>query len=119
MAVAGAAQKAKLAEAYAAQAVDMEAAAVAAAARAHGIRFTATKVISDGFNFELPETARFIDVHGRFRTASFTAFAAMRPWLWTRLALLARNSGKAQKALSDHLERFRTQLNYVVEANIT
>jgi adenosylhomocysteine nucleosidase len=99
MTVAGAEQKQKLARAYSAQAVDMEAAAVAAAAQAHGIRFTATKVISDGLQFDMPETARFIDAQGGFRTAAFAAFVALRPWLWRRVAMLARNSSRAARIL--------------------
>ena len=58
MAVADAAQKTKLAQAYAAAAVDMEAAAVAAAAQARGIVFGATKVISDELDFEMPGIGR-------------------------------------------------------------
>jgi adenosylhomocysteine nucleosidase len=77
----------------------MEAAAVAAAAQAHGIRFTATKVISDGLQFDMPETARFIDAQGGFRTAAFAAFVALRPWLWRRVAMLARNSSRAARIL--------------------
>jgi adenosylhomocysteine nucleosidase len=117
MAVASAGQKANLAKAYGAQAVDMEAAAVAAAASAHGIRFGATKAISDEFDFDMPETARFIDAQGRFRTAGFAAFVTLRPWLWGRVASLARNSRKAAKALSAHLERFQRQQNEMVEAS--
>src|SRR5271170_1146716 len=119
MAVASPGQKAKLAQAYGAQAVDMEAAAVAAAARAHGIRFTATKVISDGLDFEMPETAGFIDAHGRFRTASFAVYAAVRPWLWLRLAQLASNSSKAARILGDYLTRSHQPLNEVFEAKTT
>lgn len=113
MAVAGVEQKTSLARAYGAQAVDMEAAAVAFAARAHGIGFSATKVISDESTFEIPgmETARFIDSHGRFRTASFGAFVAFRPWLWRRVAVLAGNSRNAATALGRHLERFRQGLS--------
>jgi adenosylhomocysteine nucleosidase len=110
MAVAGIEQKRNLAQAYAAQAVDMEAAAVAAAARAHGIRFCVTKVISDELEFEMPETARFIDAKGRFRTASFAAFVALRPWLWKRLAQLADNSRKAAELLGEQLRRSRHEL---------
>jgi len=111
MTVAGVEQKANLAQAYEAQAVDMEAAAVAAAARAHGISFGATKVISDELHFEMPGMDRFIDAQGRFRTANLTAFVALRPWLWRRVAMLARNSRKAAKALGEHLERFRQGLS--------
>src|SRR5580700_12249788 len=109
--VAGAQQKASLARAYGAQAVDMEAAGVAAAARAHGIGFAAMKVISDEFNFEMPQTARFIDAKGQFRTASFAFFVAVRPGLWRRVAQLARNSRKAARALVQHLERYRQELS--------
>src|ERR1051326_7108307 len=45
--VADVTQKAKLASAYGAHAVDMEAASVARSAEAHGIKFLACKVISD------------------------------------------------------------------------
>jgi adenosylhomocysteine nucleosidase len=111
MAVAGIDQKANLARAYGARAVDMEASAVAAAARAHGIRFSTTKVISDEYDFEMPGAARFIDPQGRFRTASFALFAALRPWLWRRVAQLASNSRKAARVLGQHLEHFRQELN--------
>jgi adenosylhomocysteine nucleosidase len=47
-------QKKKLREAYGAQAVDMEAAAVARAAEARGVKFAAIKVISDEFTFDFP-----------------------------------------------------------------
>ncbi len=109
--VAGAQQKASLAQAYGAQAVDMEAAGVAAAARAHGIGFAAMKVISDELNFEMPETARFIDANGQFKTASFAAFVALRPWLWRRTATLAANSHKAARVLSKHLYHYRQELS--------
>jgi len=106
MSVAGVQQKKQLAHAFGAKAVDMEAAAVVAAADAHGIPFAATKVISDESNFEIPEMDRFIDGHGHFRTVNFAVFIALRPWLWTRVAALARNSRKAARALGGHLERW-------------
>lgn len=106
MSVAGVQQKRNLAQAFGAEAVDMEAAAVAAAAAAHGIPFAATKVISDESNFEIPEMDRFIDSHGHFRTVNFAVFIALRPWLWRRVATLAGNSRKATRALGEHLERW-------------
>jgi|HubBroStandDraft_6_1064221.scaffolds.fasta_scaffold00082_29 adenosylhomocysteine nucleosidase len=111
MAIAGVKQKASLAQAYGAQAVDMEASAVAAAARARGLQFGAIKVISDESSFEMPEMARFLDAWGRFRTPAFTLFIALRPWLWSRVARLASNSRKAAKALGEHLERFQHELS--------
>jgi nucleoside phosphorylase len=105
MEVANTAQKKKLATAYAAQAVDMEAAAVAAAAHLHNIPFAATKVISDEYNFQLPDTSRFITPHGQFNTAGFALYSALRPWLWPQVARLAANSSKAANALSRHLQQ--------------
>ena len=111
MAVAGIDQKASLARAYGAHAVDMEAAAVAAAARAHGIPFAAAKAISDEYDFEMPQTARFIDSQGQFRTASFAIFAALRPWLWKRVTQLAGNSRQAARSLGEHLKRLEEELS--------
>jgi adenosylhomocysteine nucleosidase len=119
MAVAGRQQKMNLAHSYGAQAIDMEAAAVAAAARARGIRFGATKVISDGLDYEMPQTARFIDAQGRFRTASFALHVALRPWLWRRVAALAGNSSKAARALCRHLKNSRCLHSGTVEAKTT
>lgn len=118
MAVTGLEQKRKLALAYGAQVVDMEAAGVAAAARAHGIAFGATKVISDDWNFEMPPMGRFIDAQGRFRTAPFAAFVALRPWLWRRVARLASNSRKAASVLGDHLERYRQELSQLADCPV-
>ncbi len=106
MAVADAAQKRKLAQAYSAAAVDMEAAGVAAAAQARGIVFGATKVISDELDFDMPRIGEFVSTDGRFRTPSFVLFAALRPWLWRSVAMLARNSRKASRALCANLKDF-------------
>ena len=115
MNVASPQQKSKLAQAYGAQAVDMEAAGVAAAAHAHGIAFCAVKVISDPMNFEMPDMTRFIDGQGRFRTISFATYAALRPWLRPRVATLARDSRKAVAALERHLRHHRPA-NHMAEA---
>jgi hypothetical protein len=102
--VAGAEQKVKLARAYGADAVDMEAAAVAASAAVHGIDFAAIKVISDEAEFEMPGLSDFIDCDGQFETGRFVLFVTLRPWLWKRLFLLARNSNKAARTLNAYLE---------------
>ncbi len=100
-------QKAKLRDSFSAQAVDMEAAAVARAAEVRGVRFAVVKVISDEFDFNLPAifpaTQRFVDANGQFREGRFAWFAALRPWLWPQIARLARNSGRASRALCDWL----------------
>jgi adenosylhomocysteine nucleosidase len=107
MSVAGARQKSVLAQSYGAQAVDMEAAAVAAAAQAHGIAFRVVKVISDEMDFEMPDMASFVDARGRFRTIAFAGHAVLRPWLWPCVATLGRNSKKAASALERYLRDHR------------
>lgn len=98
-------QKEKLASAYSAQAVDMEAAAVARAAQLHGIPFKAVKAISDDKNFDMPELENFIS-DGQFSASMFVATAIIRPWLWPGILRLAKNSAKAAKSLSAWLDQY-------------
>jgi adenosylhomocysteine nucleosidase len=102
--VAGAEQKAKLAKAYGAHAVDMEAAAVAKGAEARGLRFAAVKAISDEVGFAMPPMDRFIAADGSFRARSFAFYAASRPFIWPDVLRLAQNSAKAARALSAMLQ---------------
>jgi len=104
-AVASPAQKAKLRDSFAAQAVDMEAASVARAAEARGVGFAVVKVISDEFDFSFPAMERFVDPSGRFVESRFALFAAVRPWQWPRVLRLARNSSRASRALCDWLRK--------------
>ncbi len=104
-----AAQKSKLRESYAADAVDMEASGVAHAAETRGISFSALKVISDEFEFELPPIARFVDTEGHFREARFALFVAVRPWLWPRVIQLASNSARATRILRGELQKILLQ----------
>ena len=103
--VASAEQKLKLRESYSAQAVDMEAAAVARAAEARGVEFRAVKVISDEFDFQLPPMKNFVDAEGRFREGHFALFTALRPWLWPQVIQLASNSRRATRVLCEELRR--------------
>lgn len=98
-------QKRKLQESFGAQSVDMESAAVARAAEARGIRFSALKAISDDVDFEIPATDRFVDEQGRFREMSFALFVLLRPWLWPRVIRLMNNSRQATRALCEELDR--------------
>jgi adenosylhomocysteine nucleosidase len=104
-AIAGPEQKKNLREAYAAQAVDMEAAAVAQAAQARGVKFAAVKVISDEVDFVFPSMERFVSATGEFSEWKFALFAGIRPWLWTRVAQLMRNSAKASRVLCEQLKK--------------
>jgi len=96
-------QKSKLRDSFKAQAVDMEAAAVARAAEARGIGFAVVKVISDEFDFSFPSMEQFVDYDGQFRAGRFAWFTALRPWLWPQVARLARNSNRAALALCSSL----------------
>jgi adenosylhomocysteine nucleosidase len=109
-------QKAKLAEAYWAHAVDMEAASVARAAQAHDITFVGLKVISDEADFEMPPMERFIASDGQFRTVAFAAHVAVRPWLWLRVIQLARNSSKAADALCEWLAQYNQDSEDLVDS---
>jgi nucleoside phosphorylase len=99
-------QKERLARAYAAEAVDMEAAAVAQAAQARGIEFAALKAISDATDFELPPTEGFVSSDGKFRTVRFALHVAVRPWLWRRTIAMARNSARASEALCEAIKAY-------------
>jgi len=102
--VASAEQKAKLAKAYGATAVDMEGASVARGAETHGLRFSAVKAISDEADFVLPPFDPFITHDGHFRTGAFVAFLALRPWLWPAVLRLARNTSRAAANLCAALQ---------------
>lgn len=104
-AIASPQQKSSLRRAYAAQGVDMEAAAVAKAALASNISFAAYKVISDESGFEFPAVARFVR-NGQFRESAFIAYVAMRPWLWPKVLQLAKNSAKAADVLCRWLAEY-------------
>ena len=99
-------QKERLAHAYAADAVVMEAAAVAQAAQARGVEFGALKAISDVVDFAMPPTERFVSSDGELRTASFVLHVAVRPWLWGSTIALARNSGRASLMLCSAMESY-------------
>jgi adenosylhomocysteine nucleosidase len=102
-AVADSGQKTSLARAYGADVVDMEAAAVSRCAQAHGIQFTACKVVSDSRDQRLPPVARFVASDGTFQSFRFLAHVAVRPWLWAEVGQLARNSSIAAQSLCKRL----------------
>ena len=105
--MAGPEQKTKLANAFGAQAVDMEAAAVARGTQARGLRFLAVKAISDENDFSLPRMHRFVSPEGKFRTAAFVGSVAAQPWIWLEVFRLARNASRASRALCRRLEQYR------------
>jgi adenosylhomocysteine nucleosidase len=109
--VVNAAEKQRLATAYKAHLVDMEAAAVARLAQMRAIPFYCIKGISDGYTDQLPDFNRFISPNGQFRAAPFILFALLRPWHWRALARMGENSSKAARGIAvsllDLLDEFK------------
>jgi hypothetical protein len=69
------------------------------------LRFTAVKAISDDATFAMPPTERFIANDGGFRSGAFAFHASVRPWLWSSVFRLARNSTRASRELCEYLSR--------------
>jgi adenosylhomocysteine nucleosidase len=101
---AGVEQKQYLGESYSAQAVDMEAAALARIARARDLPFTAIKAISDACDFELPDMSRFTTPTGQLRESAFALHLVTHPNLWKSVATLAKGSTLAANHLRQAIE---------------
>jgi adenosylhomocysteine nucleosidase len=101
--VADANEKQRLATAYQAWLVDMEAAGVARLAAMRGIAFYCVKGVSDGFRDNLPDFNRFISAAGRFLLARFVLFAILRPWYWPALLRMGENSKEASKSIAAYV----------------
>ena len=106
--IAGQESKQKLVEDFHALAVDMEAAAVAEVARDAGIGFCCVKAISDESSFPMLPLNQFVSQEGDFLTSTFVLWAVLRPWTWSRVIVLGRNSSRAAHALCDWLKAHMT-----------
>jgi adenosylhomocysteine nucleosidase len=104
--VADAGEKRRLAAAYGAGLVDMEAAAMARLALMRGIPFYCVKGVSDGLEARLPDFNRFIGADGGFKLASFVLFAMMRPKYWSELIRMGENSRKASEEMAKAFHEF-------------
>jgi adenosylhomocysteine nucleosidase len=107
--VVGKNDKQRLASAYKASAVDMEAAAVARVAKQSGIAFAAAKAISDELDFAMPPLNQFVDSEGKLHELAFVAYVAVRPRWWSSTIKLASNSRMASKNLAAALEHLIQQ----------
>ncbi|HEY6765977.1 MAG TPA: hypothetical protein VI386_14530 [Candidatus Sulfotelmatobacter sp.] len=112
-------QKTKLHASYQADAVDMEAAAVAKAAQARRVRFRAVKAISDERNFELPPFDKFVRSDGTFLTAKFAGYVIPRPWLWGKVLKLQGNSTVAARALCHKLQQIISETDVEAISSLT
>ena len=103
--VAGPEEKRRLAETYQAVLVDMEAAAVARFAAAHGLRFLCFKAVSDGPGDKLPDFHRIAGPDGQLRVAALAAYALLHPQDWRAFWRLAQKSHQAAAELANFLSR--------------
>ncbi|HTB95593.1 MAG TPA: hypothetical protein VK716_01175 [Terracidiphilus sp.] len=104
--VADEAEKRRLASAYSASLVDMEAAAIARLAKMRGIPFYCLKGVSDPLSAKLPDFNRFIDANGQFHTAQFALSALLKPWYWPALVKMGENSSRASQSIAESLAEF-------------
>ena len=116
-AVAGEAEKMRLASTYNADLVDMEAAGVARLAGMRAVPFYCIKGISDGFTDQLPDFNRFLSPEGRFRLARFVLFVLPRPWHWSALARMNENSRKASQGIAVSLLDFLDERGHIRKRN--
>jgi hypothetical protein len=122
-AIAGVEHKRIFAGNYQAQAVDMEAFAVADVARVYNVPCIAIKVISDEYDFPMPPMGRFVADTGEFKTAGFIGYTLVRPWLWPTVIKLGSNSSIATErlcaALKNRIEQHPKVKVEGFEANVS
>jgi adenosylhomocysteine nucleosidase len=104
--VADEAEKRRLAAAYGAELVDMEAAAVARLAAMRGIPFFCLKGVSDDLKDQPPDFNQFISDAGQFKLVRFALFVLIRPWYWSVLTRMGENSRKAARGIRESLLEF-------------
>jgi adenosylhomocysteine nucleosidase len=115
--VAGEAEKRRLAAAYKAALVDMEAAAVARLAAMRDIPFYCFKGVSDSLNARMPDFNAFIGPDGHFRQGAFILFALIRPWYWPALVRMGENSRKAAQNIAQSLFDFLDERGQIRNRN--
>jgi adenosylhomocysteine nucleosidase len=99
-------EKLRLASAYNAALVDMEAAAIARLAAMRQIPFYCIKGVSDPLRARLPDFNPFLDNNGHFLTARFALWAACHPGYWPALIRMGENSRKASQNIAESLLEF-------------
>jgi adenosylhomocysteine nucleosidase len=106
-------EKRRLATAYKAALVDMEAAAIARLAAMREIPFYCFKGVSDSLDARMPDFNRFIEPNGHFKLGQFILFAALRPWYWPALVRMGENSRKAAQNIAQSLLDFLDERGHI------
>jgi adenosylhomocysteine nucleosidase len=115
--VANSAEKHRLARAYNAALVDMEAAAIARLAAMRGIPFYCIKGVSDGLDDRLPDFNRFLSPSGQLRFSRLIPFALLRPDYWPALVRMGENSKRASRSIAETLLDFLDERGQSSERN--
>jgi adenosylhomocysteine nucleosidase len=110
-------EKRRLASAYKAALVDMEAAAVARMAAMREIPFYCIKGVSDSLDARMPDFNRFIEPNGHFKVGQFILFATLRPWYWPALVRMGENSRKAAQNIAQSLFDFLDERGQIRKRN--
>lgn len=110
--VAGREEKRRVAEAYGASLVDMEAAAVARLAKLRDIPFYCWKAVSDTANEEIPDFNRFLDENKQLRIGQLAAYALTHPRYMAPLMRMGKNSKSGAEALGLTLRRWIDEGRY-------
>ena len=103
-------EKQRVADDFAAELVDMEAATVARLARVHEVPFYCYKAVTDGVDEALPDMNAFIGRDGQMKMTGFVSSVLVRPKYWPALVRMGRNSAVGAAGLADAVERLATQL---------
>ncbi|HZZ56186.1 MAG TPA: hypothetical protein VFE31_00050 [Opitutaceae bacterium] len=88
---------------FGAHLVDMEAAALAEAARSRGVAFACLKGVSDGPGDRVPGDPSFIGPEGRLRYGPLILHALSRPRDWAAFLRVGQNSAAAARGLKTAL----------------
>ena len=110
-------EKKRLATAYGASLVDMEAAAIARLAAMRGIPFYCFKGVSDGFTENLPDFNRFMTADGQFRLGRLLFFVLPRPWYWPALVRMGENSKQASQSMAECVLDFLDERGHIRKRN--
>jgi adenosylhomocysteine nucleosidase len=110
-------EKRRLASAYRAALVDMEAAAIARLAAMREIPFYCIKGVSDSLDARMPDFSRFIEPNGRFKVGQFILFATLRPWYSPALVRMGENSRKAAQNIAQSLFDFLDERGQIRKRN--
>jgi adenosylhomocysteine nucleosidase len=114
---ANAAEKRRLAQAYNAALVDMEAATIARLAAMRDIPFYCIKGVSDKLDDRLPDFNRFLSPSGQMRMGPLILYALLRPIYWPALIRMGENSRKASQSAVESLLDFLDERGHTSELN--